>query len=138
MTAALNHISVVVVDDDADTLRLLTLVLQRAGATVMAADSAEQAFKRVCVTPPDVLLTDIEMPGEDGYELLDRVRRLADVRARRLPAIAFTAHGSPADAECAARAGFTLHNPKPIRPSLLVARVAALAHTAKPMHECFA
>ena len=136
--AALNDVSVVVVDDHADTLRLLVLVLQRAGATVMAAGSAEQAFKRVSITLPDVLLTDIEMPGEDGYDLLHRVRRLADVRARRLPAIAFTAHGSQADGERSARAGFSLHIPKPIRPSHLVAQVAALARAAKPMHECFA
>ncbi len=131
-TPALHAISIVAVDDDADTLRLLTLVLQRAGATVMAACSAAQAFKRVSATLPDLLVTDIEMPGEDGYALLDRIRRVADARARRLPAIAFTAHTTPADGERSAKAGFSLHLPKPIQPSLLVAHVAALVRTANP------
>ena len=125
-STALDNVRVVVVDDDADTLRLLTLVLERAGASVSPAASAAQAFKRISAALPDVLLTDIEMPGEDGYGLLQRVRRLADRTAERLPAVAFTAHDTPFDRSRAAAAGFNLHIPKPIQPSLLVTRVASL------------
>lgn len=123
---ALQNQSVLVVDDDPDTLKLLTLVLERAGATVVAAASAAQALKRLGAIWPDLLVTDLEMPDADGYELLQRVRGLPGGRGHDLPAIAFTAHGDARDRDRTERAGFALHLPKPVRPSILVTRVAEL------------
>lgn len=120
--APLRDVNVVVVDDDADTLRLLTLVLERAGACVVPASSAAQARRRLATVWPDVFVTDIEMPTEDGYSLLQGVREIGG--ERMVPAVAFTAHDSTEDHQRARRAGFCLHLPKPIRPALLVRRLA--------------
>lgn len=128
---ALDRVRLIVVDDDADTLRLLTLVLERAGAIVVPAASAAQGLKRVSEAPPDVLLTDIEMPREDGYSLLQRVRRLGS-GTQTLPAVAFTAHDTARDRSRVAAAGFALHIVKPVSPSLLVNRVATLVGPVDP------
>lgn len=123
---ALQNLHVLVVDDDPDTVKLLTLVLERAGALVVPATSAAQALKRIGAVWPDLLVTDLEMPDEDGYELLKRVRSLPCGRGGHLPAVAFTAHGHDRDKDRTERAGFALHLPKPVRPSTLVSRVAEL------------
>lgn len=120
--APLRDANVVIVDDDIDTLRLLTLVLERAGACVLPASSAAQARRRLAVVWPDVLVTDLEMPAEDGYSLLRGFREIG--RDRQVPAVAFTAHDTAEDHDRAQRAGFCLHLSKPIRPSLLVERLA--------------
>lgn len=129
---SLRNVTVLVVDDDPDTLKLLTLVMQRAGATVTPAASAAQALKRLDSRWPDILLTDLEMPENDGYGLLEETRRRAVGRDAYLPAIAFTAHGGDRERVRALRAGFDLHVAKPVRPSVLVAQVAALV---RPSHE---
>jgi RNA polymerase sigma-70 factor (ECF subfamily) len=122
----LQHLNLLVVDDDADTLKLLTLVLQRAGATVVAAASASQALKRLDARVPDMLVTDLDMPQQDGYGLLAEVRRRAD-GDRRMPAVAFSAHNADEDRMRSAEAGFDLHLPKPIRPAVLVSHLVELA-----------
>ena len=131
----LADVRVVAVDDDADTLRLTTLVLERAGATVTAVPSGTHALKCIRACLPDVLITDLEMPDQDGYGLLANVRGLSNQGAVRLPAIAFTAHGSAADSTRAQLAGFAALLAKPVRPALLVARVAEIAavHTSQPL-----
>jgi CheY-like chemotaxis protein len=127
---SLQNLSVLVVDDDADTLKLLTLVLQRAGATVLPASSAAQALRRLDVMWPDLMVTDLEMPEEDGYALLQHVRDRAGLRGNLPPAVAFSAHGAEEDRTRTAQAGFDLHLAKPVRPAVLVTRVAELVRAS--------
>lgn len=122
----LDKLTVLAVDDDPDTLTLVTLVLKRAGAVVIPASSALQARRRLQTTWPDIVLADLDMPGEGGCELLHYVRSVPDCGSR-VPAAAFTAHGNEADRFRTAEAGFNAHLLKPIQPSLLVSQVATLA-----------
>ena len=84
-----------------------------------------------CPHGPDVLLCDIEMPGEDGYALLARVRALGAGRGGDVPAAAVTAYGRPEDRVSALAAGFELHVPKPVDRAELVTVVATLARRAR-------
>lgn len=127
---ALQNLNVLIVDDEPETLTLLMLVLQRAGAAVVPASSAVQALRRLDAIWPDVLVTDLEMPDQDGYALLQRVRNLD--RGRRLRAVAFTAHGGDGDRERMLKAGFDLHLSKPVRPAVLVTRLARLMTSSRP------
>lgn len=121
---SLTNLNVLVVDDEADTLTLLTLVLQRAGAVVVPASSAAQALRRLDAIWPDVLVTDLEMPGQDGYALLRSVRRRSG--GSKVRAVAFTAHGADDDRELVQSAGFDLHLAKPVQPAVLVSRLFEL------------
>jgi PAS domain S-box-containing protein len=121
---------VVVVDDDADGLELIRTILTAAGASVTACASAGAAFARIAEFRPDLLVSDIEMPGEDGYALIRRVRALSQDRGH-LPAVAVTAYGRLEDRMRAFAAGFTAHLAKPIDPTDLVAIVAAAAGRAR-------
>jgi CheY-like chemotaxis protein len=94
---------------------------------VLTAGSAEEAVPIVEHDRPDVLITDIGMPGADGYELLRRVRELGPARGGRVPAIALTAFARSEDRTRALRSGFMVHVSKPVDPSELVATVAAVA-----------
>lgn len=123
-TGQLSDLHVLVVEDDPSTLQLTGLVLQRAGARVIAASSAAQARRRLHTALPDLLLTDLEMPEEDGYSLLHSMRQLAG--GDQIPAVAFTAHGDAEDRHKTTQAGFALHVLKPVRPATLVARLGTL------------
>ena len=123
----LDGIRVLVVDDDADGLVLLTAMLDRAGASVEVGRSAAQGFDLLKAAPPDVLISDIEMPDEDGYGLIRRIRALDPGRGGRIPAIALTAYGRREDRLRAIAAGFSMHVPKPVDPVELVTIVASLA-----------
>jgi signal transduction histidine kinase/CheY-like chemotaxis protein len=122
-------ICVLVVDDDADTCDLLTTVLGHYGAEVTAASSVPEALAAVERRWPEVLVSDIAMPGEDGYALVRRVRALERERGRRLPALALTAHARASDTEQAYLAGFEAHVPKPVEPAALARIIARLART---------
>jgi signal transduction histidine kinase/CheY-like chemotaxis protein len=115
-----------VVDDEEDTRELLQAILERCGVEVETAGSAADglvAFERM---RPDVLLSDISMPGEDGYSLLRRVRALpGDVG--RAPAVALTGHARGEDRTRALVAGFKAHVPKPIDPHELVAVLVSIS-----------
>jgi CheY-like chemotaxis protein len=87
----LTRIHVLAVDDEPDALALVTEVLQTAGARVTAATSGADAIRALDIETPDVLVTDLGMPGFDGFALIDRVRRHADERVREIPAAALTA-----------------------------------------------
>lgn len=121
--ADLHNLKVLIVDDDADTVKLLTLVLQRAGAVVTSATSAAQALLRLDEANPDLLVTDLSMPGEDGYDLLHQVRLRSGAS---MPAVAFSAFSDAVERSKTACAGFDLHVGKPVKPSLLVERIAHL------------
>ncbi|HZP47885.1 MAG TPA: hybrid sensor histidine kinase/response regulator [Vicinamibacterales bacterium] len=127
----LEGMRVIVVDDDADGLALAEDILLRAGADVRACTSAAPAFDIVRNWMPDVLVADIEMPGEDGYSLIQRVRSLSIADGGATPAIALTAYGRPTDRARALAAGFNMHVPKPIDPMELTTIVAGIAGLAQ-------
>ena len=123
---SLRDIRILVVDDDADGLDLATLVLVNAGADVRAAASPAAAMAVLEDWPADVLVTDLEMPGEDGVSLLRRARGVMTLRGRRFPALALTAYGRSEDRVRALAAGFNLHLSKPFNPAELILSVASL------------
>lgn len=123
----LDSLNVLVVDDELDTVKLTSLVLARAGASVIGASSTRQALERLAVWWPDLAVIDLEMPDLDGYALMTRLRAACERYARRLPAIAFTANGRERDRRQARLAGFGLLLAKPIHPRSLVDSVARFA-----------
>jgi PAS domain S-box-containing protein len=124
--AALQGLRVLVVDDDAETCELLDTVLSGCGAEVKVSFSAHQAFEALD-WGPDVLVSDIGMSDQDGYDLIRTVRAHAVERERQIPAIALTAYASGEDRLRALSAGYQLHMPKPVEPDKLIAAVASLA-----------
>jgi PAS domain S-box-containing protein len=125
--AALQGVHVLVVDDDADTLEALRHLLEQAGARVSTAATAADAFQALSGEPPDVLLSDIGMPGEDGISLIRRVRGLDPARGGRVPAAALTAYTQTGDRAVALEAGFQAFLAKPVDPRELADAVARLA-----------
>jgi signal transduction histidine kinase/CheY-like chemotaxis protein len=122
----LDGVKVLVVDDDRDTRDLLSQALSASGARVTTADSAAQAFQRLGVEPPDVLISDIGMPGEDGFSLIRRIRALPD-ETRHIPAIALTAYARPEDRDEALDAGYQMYFAKPVELTDLQTGLATLA-----------
>ncbi len=116
-----------VVEDEPTGREMLVALLEQYGAEVVAAASAEEALTALERAVPDVLLSDIGMPGESGYDLLRRVRALSAERGGRVPAIAFTAYSSSQDRLESLDAGFQAHLAKPTDPARLVAMITALA-----------
>jgi signal transduction histidine kinase len=122
----LDGVRVLVVDDQADARRVLVMVLERAGAVVTTADSARAAIEAVPQARPDVLVSDLGMPDQDG---LDLIRQLRDDGhgAKDLPAVALTAFVQKDDAQLALLAGFQAHLSKPVDPHELTTVIARLA-----------
>jgi PAS domain S-box-containing protein len=125
--ATLDGVRVLVVDDEPDTLDLIARVLRRSRAHVTTARSAAEAVAILDRARPDVLLSDIAMPGEDGLALIRRVREMTDARGRSLPAAALTAFARDEDRTRALAAGYQVHVAKPVEPAKLTAVVAELA-----------
>lgn len=123
--AVLEGVRVLVVDDEDDARELLSEALASYGATVETAASAEECLEVLNRFGPDVLVSDIAMPGEDGYALIRRVRRGG--RARNVPAVALTAFARPEDVARAKAAGFQKHVAKPVEPKALARTVRELA-----------
>ncbi|HVF67028.1 MAG TPA: ATP-binding protein [Pyrinomonadaceae bacterium] len=123
----LSGVRVLVVDDQPDARELLALVLERAGAVVSTAENADAAVSLLKERPADVLVSDIGMPGEDGYKFVGRVRALPASEGGRVPAVALTAYATEEDRRRALDAGFEEHISKPVEPSALVAAVVTLA-----------
>ena len=127
----LDGLRVLLVDDDTNTRRGMAWALEDAGAEVTAVGSAADAVRALLAAPaagrPHVLVSDIGMPGEDGYRLIERVRALGPAGGGDVPAVAVTAYGREADRGRALAAGFQAHLRKPLDPDGLVAAVAALA-----------
>jgi hypothetical protein len=120
----LNGVRILIVEDDADSRNVLAVLLENLGARVEAVASAREACERVAERPPDVIVSDIGMPDEDGHTLIRRVREMgAD---RRLPAIALTAYARTQDAEAALGAGYDYHLAKPVAPVDLVRAIKAV------------
>jgi signal transduction histidine kinase/CheY-like chemotaxis protein len=124
---ALARLRLLVVDDDTDTLETLQLILSQCGAEVRTAASASRALDLLQDWHPDLLISDLGMPGEDGYTLLRRVRALDTDHGGNIPALALTAYARAEDRANALAAGFQMHVAKPIEPAELVAVIANLA-----------
>jgi len=131
----LQGVKILLVDDDRDGLAVLEIVLADRGARVEVATDANGGLRRMAEFEPDVVLSDIGIPGGDGYTLMREIRR-TEPADRRVPAIALTAFSRKQDVDQALAAGFDAHCAKPLRPLELlrtIARVARLSErTGKP------
>jgi signal transduction histidine kinase/DNA-binding response OmpR family regulator len=121
----LDGLKILVVDDDADTRDLVTTILTRCGSEVRCSASAAEALTAFQEWNPDLLVSDIGMPEEDGYGLIRRLRELKSKRAKQIPALALTAYATDQDRSLALSAGFQVHLAKPIEPESLVSSIAA-------------
>lgn len=119
-------VKALVVDDEPDARELICRVLQKRGAEVAVAASAQEALQMLARYRPDILISDIGMPVEDGYDLIRAVRSLDAEQGGTIPAIALTAFARTEDRQRAFLAGFQLHVSKPVEPNELVAMVASL------------
>ncbi|HYF34564.1 MAG TPA: PAS domain S-box protein [Prosthecobacter sp.] len=126
----LKGISVMVVDDEEDARKLVALVLSKAGAIVRAAASAAEAREILAANVPDVLISDIGMPDEDGHSLMRSIRALPPDRGGKVPAIALSAYTRTEDRIRAISAGFQMHLPKPADTLELLTMVESLAGKA--------
>jgi hypothetical protein len=123
----LTGIRVLIVEDDDDARALVAKVLEGQGAVVEAVSSAREALDVLAKERIDVLLSDIEMPGTDGYQLIRELRLRPSQQGGSVPAAALTAYARTEDRLRALRAGFQLHLPKPVQPAELITVVASLA-----------
>jgi CheY-like chemotaxis protein len=119
-------LTVLLVDDEEDARDALRLILQQNGMLVTTATSAREACELVERLQPDILLSDIAMPGEDGLSLIRRVRMLPFDRGGQVPAIALSAYAAAEDRHKALLAGFQRHIPKPVDPAHLLAAIATM------------
>lgn len=121
------NLQLLVVDDDDDTREFLIALLEEEGAMVRSASSVAEALAALESSWPDVLLSDIGMPGADGYELIARVREMEVLRGGMMPAIALTAYARESERQQALEAGFQMHLSKPVEVPQLIAGIANLA-----------
>ncbi|WP_373527294.1 response regulator [Nostoc sp.] len=116
-----------VVDDDLDTRTLLTFLFELDGAEILTAASAAEALEIISFFKPDILISDICLPDEDGYSLLVKIRNIEAKRGRKIPAIALTASAYDEDRKRASLAGYDIYRCKPIDLDELASVVASLA-----------
>jgi PAS domain S-box-containing protein len=124
----LEGVRVLVVEDETDARELLTLTLECSGARVEAVESAQEALDNLQHFRPHVLLSDIGLPVESGYELIRKVRLLSS-EASHLPAVALTAFATEKDRQLALAAGFQIHLAKPVDPNVLIEAIERLANS---------
>ncbi|QIR38102.1 response regulator [Tolypothrix sp. PCC 7910] len=122
----LNNVQLLVVDDDTDTRLFLTAALQQSGAAVRSVSSVNEAMLAIQEYPPEILISDIGMPEEDGYTLIRKVRLLEAERGGQIPAIALTAYAREEDSTEAIAAGFHMYASKPIEPAKLINMIVKL------------
>jgi len=122
----LGGLRVLVVDDEADARELISAMLERYGARVTAVSSCNEAIEVLSRWNPDVVVSDIGMPGEDGYALIRKVRSLKAECKAKIPAVALTAYASAEDRSRVLSAGYQMHVPKPVEPAELVGAIANL------------
>ena len=123
----LSGLNVLLVDDDSDTLTLMATALKRRQANVTAVSSAGEAIQAITRKRPDVLVSDIAMPDEDGYGLIEKVRSLENGVSQNIPAVAITAYAKEEDRERALSAGFQIYLAKPVELTELISVVARAA-----------
>jgi signal transduction histidine kinase/ActR/RegA family two-component response regulator len=127
-------IRVIVVDDEPDVRTATAAMLERAGATVLALESGASMEEAIAEFRPDVLVLDIGMPGEDGYSLIRRIRRLPSWSGG-IPAVSLTAHARDEDRQRALNHGFQAHLAKPVNVGLLLATIRRLAADREPVRQ---
>jgi CheY-like chemotaxis protein len=118
-------IKILVVDDDADARHLLTAILERCASVVKSCESVAEALVSLEEFKPDIIVSDIGMPDEDGYSLIKKVRAAGNGQ-ERIPAVALTAFARVEDRLKALAAGFNMHVPKPVEPAELTMVIASL------------
>jgi PAS domain S-box-containing protein len=128
----ISGLRVLVVDDDPDTCEMIRAVLEQCGGIVQTALNAESAMALFRTWQPGVLLSDIGLPGVDGYELVRRIREEERTRGIRTPAVALTAFARVEDRVKALAAGYQMHVPKPVEPGELLTIVASVAAFMDP------
>lgn len=114
-------ISALIVDDEVDALTMVGLILKDGGAETFSATNVKEALEMISCHPINLIISDIGMPDENGYDLIHKVRNMTDPKIRRIPAIALTAYARSDDRIRALEAGFQMHIPKPVETSELVA-----------------
>jgi CheY-like chemotaxis protein len=124
---ALGGTRLLVVDDEEDAREALVHLLERYGANVRAAGSVAEAMAALAIELPDVLISDIGMPGADGYELIRRVRLLPPAAGGLLPSLAVSAYATDEHRKKMLQTGFQKALEKPVSPSVLVTEIAFLA-----------
>ncbi|MBC7796015.1 MAG: response regulator [Pyrinomonadaceae bacterium] len=124
----LDNVKLLLVDDDSDNLDWLKLFFEKLGAVVKTAASANEGLEKFQKETPDVLISDIGLPGENGYSFIEKIRDNNLQTSRNVPAIALTAFTGNDDVERALESGFQRHLSKPVEPDELVKRVAELLH----------
>jgi CheY-like chemotaxis protein len=124
---SLNGLRVLLVDDEAEAREIISTVIGRTGAEVKACISASDALSKLAEWRPDVILSDIAMPEEDGYSFISKVRSLPRDKGGETPAAALTAYARDEDRMQALAAGYQMHIAKPIGANQLVTMVAKLA-----------
>jgi CheY-like chemotaxis protein len=127
---SLRGLRVLVVDDEPDVRDMLTMILEGAGVEVTVAGNADDGVEAVTRELPDLIVSDIGMPREDGYSLLRRVRSLPAHRGGHTRALALTAYARPEDVTRTLTAGYQRHVAKPITPSGFLAAVAAVVSSS--------
>ena len=127
---SLQGLKVLVVDDEADTRELISEVLRECGSEVITSCSAAEALVALEQDKPDILISDLGMPDEDGYALITKIRALPSNRGGQIPAAALTAYARAEDRMRVLRSGFQFHLPKPVDSAELVTVVASLAGRA--------
>jgi CheY-like chemotaxis protein len=123
----LSGVKVLVVDDEPDARMLVQRLLEQCHADVLVAASASEALEQTKAARPDILVSDIGMPGRDGYQFIRDVRALPSEEGGKTPAIALTAFARSEDRTRAMMAGYQVHVAKPIEPQELIVTVASLA-----------
>jgi len=126
-SGTLEGVRVLIIDDDEDTCEMTSTVLKHAGASPLAVTSAREARRALRTMQPDVIVCDLGMPGEDGYDFIREMRATSDAQGAATPAIAMTAYARQEDRRCSLATGFQMHLPKPVEPVDLVAAVRKLA-----------
>jgi PAS domain S-box-containing protein len=127
-SSPLEGVRVLVVDDDADSRDFVVFALEDLGAIVTPVATASSALEFLTTFQPDVLISDIGMPEEDGYSLIRQIRTLPQEQGGHIPAIALTAYASDKDSQQAIAAGFQKHLSKPVMPDQLVNVIVELVH----------
>ena len=127
----LQGLKVLVVDADGEARELVATALRHVGAQVRTAANVMEALADVDQHPPSVIVSDVEMAGEDGYQFIRRLRALDPEHGGTIPAAALTAHGRPDEIRRALEAGFQRHLAKPSAPDEIARAVAALARTGR-------
>ncbi|MBD0373409.1 MAG: response regulator [Pyrinomonadaceae bacterium] len=123
----LEGLRVLVVDDEPDTRKVISALIEKSGAEVRTCASAHEALETLTAWKPDVLMSDIGMPGEDGYSLIKKVRSLSAESGGRIPAAALTAYAREEDRQRVLAAGYQMHVAKPVGSRELIATIASLA-----------